>query len=347
MSPINYFNRRYLSMSDYALSYVLTTYNKLSYLRQVVERLIAARQPDEEIVVADGGSKDGTPEYLQGLFDSGLIQQFVSERDRGEAHGFNKAMLLARGEVLKLVTDDDAFCYPAIREAKAFMLANPEVDVLTGNTGLIHLEKLDSATLYDDVAQNYRRWLLHKEVVWMIGLPLMIRRSSLAITGLFHTGVVQVDTEFTYRITSLNVSLAWSTAMLSVRIENPNSNFRVMNQGKATGTSSLEADRMRYYYDKRFGNDLGSLLRQRISYTEWLKKPLRPFKRILFALLKRDDHQGNAAMSTGYAVSSKPLSADTQLATAFVVADNFMAEYNRTHPTEFLFKNHQLIKALG
>ena len=334
-------------MPDYALSYVLTTYNKLPYLKQVMERLIAARQPDEEIVVADGGSEDGTPEYLQGLFDAGLIQQFVSERDRGEAHGFNKAMLRAKGEVLKLVTDDDAFCYPAIREAKAFMLANPEVDVLTGNTGLIHIEKLDSAMLYDDVAENYRRWLLHQEVVWMIGLPLIIRRSSLAITGLFHTGVVQIDTEFTYRITSLNVSLAWSTAMLSVRIENPQSNFRVMNQGKGTNISSRETDRMRYYYDKRFGNDLGSLLRQRVSYTEWLKKPLRPFKSVFFALLKRPDQQGNATMPTGYSSGAAPLSIEARLVAAFAVADEFMAEYNRAHPTEFLFKNNQLTKALG
>ena len=334
-------------MPDYALSYVLTTYNKLPYLKQVMKRLIAARQPDEEIVVADGGSEDGTPKYLQALFDAGLIQQFVSERDRGEAHGFNKAMLRAKGEVLKLVTDDDAFCYMAIREAKAFMLANPEVDVLTGNTGLIHIEKLDSAMLYDDVAQNYRRWLLHQEVVWMIGLPLIIRRSSLAITGLFHTGVVQVDTEFTYRITSLNVSLAWSTAMLSVRIENPQSNFRVMNQGKGTNVSSRETDRMRYYYDKRFGNDLGSLLRQRVPYTEWLKKPLRPFKRVFFALLKRPDQQGNATMPTGYSSGAAPLSIEARLVAAFAVADEFMAEYNRAHPTEFLFKNNQLTKALG
>ena len=100
-------------MSEYTLSYVLTTYNKLPYLRQVVERLVAARQPDEEIIVCDGGSSDGTPEYLSQLHQAGHIQQFVSERDKGEAHGFNKAMLRAKGELLKLVTDDDAFCYQA------------------------------------------------------------------------------------------------------------------------------------------------------------------------------------------------------------------------------------------
>lgn len=334
-------------MPEYTLSYVLTTYNKLPYLKQVVERLVAARQPDEEIVVTDGGSKDGTPEYLQQLFDAGHIQQFVSERDKGEAHGFNKAMLRAKGELVKLITDDDAFCYSAIREGKAFMLAHPEVDVLTGNTGLIHLEKLDMATLYDDVADNFRRWLANKEVVWMIGLPLLIRRSSLALTGLFHTGVVQVDTEFTYRITSLNINLVWSTAMLSVRLENPQSNFRVMNQGRAADASTQESNRMKFYYDKTISNSFRDFVRHKSGWLEQIKMPLRPVKRVLFDLMKRAQYQGNSATTTGYQPGPSPLDATAQLAVAFTVADQFMADYNTAHPTEFLFKNNQLTKALG
>ena len=100
-------------MENYRISYVVTTYNKLPYLQQVISRIVAARLPDEEIVVVDGNSKDGTPEYLRGLFDAGHIQQFVSERDKGESHGLNKGMLLARGELIKIMSDDDAFCIPA------------------------------------------------------------------------------------------------------------------------------------------------------------------------------------------------------------------------------------------
>ncbi|MDO7846739.1 glycosyltransferase family A protein [Hymenobacter sp. M29] len=329
----------------YTLSYVLTTYNKLPFLRQVVERLIAARQPDEEIVVCDGGSKDGTKEYLQGLFEAGKIQQFVSERDKGEAHGFNKGFLRAKGLLLKLITDDDAFCYTAIAEAKQFMLANPEVDVLTGNTGLIHLERLETVSFYDDVAENFRRWLDKKEVVWMIGLPLLIRRESLALTGLLHTGTVQVDTEFTYRITSLNVNLAWSTAMMSVRLENPQSNFRVMNRGqKWRRASDEEADRIRYYYDKRYSS-LKNVLTQRLPF-DWLKEPFRPIKRALFDLLKRPQYQGNTAVATGY-VAKAALDETTRLAVAFEVADQFMAAHNAANPTQFLFKTNQITKALS
>ncbi|HRI80047.1 MAG TPA: glycosyltransferase, partial [Cyclobacteriaceae bacterium] len=53
------------------LSYVLTTYNKLPYLRVTIPYLLAACQPDEEIVVVDGGSQDGSAEYLAELHKSG------------------------------------------------------------------------------------------------------------------------------------------------------------------------------------------------------------------------------------------------------------------------------------
>jgi|SRR6476661_792591 len=325
-------------MSEFAISYVVTTYNKLPYLKQVLGRLVAARLPDEEIVVADGGSSDGTADYLRGLFEAGQIQQFVSERDKGESHGFNKCILMAKGNLVKLITDDDAFNYPAIRTAAAFMQAHPEVDVAMGYTGLLPLEDLQHMSLYEDVAENFKRWLNHKESVWMIGLPLLIRRSSLALTGLFNTGVVQVDTEFTYRITSLNVSLAWSSQILSVRIENPQSNFRVMGRQ----TSQDEADRMRYFYDKRIGHGFMDYVRYKSGWAEALKKPIRPVKRAVFDLLKVPQYQGHAQLATGYV----PVPGEEPLAAAFRVADEFMERYNAEHPAEFLYKAQTLTKAL-
>ena len=61
-------------MADIALSYVLTTYNKLPYLRQVLERLVAARQADEEIVVVDGGSTDATAALARAMSSLYCVQ---------------------------------------------------------------------------------------------------------------------------------------------------------------------------------------------------------------------------------------------------------------------------------
>ncbi|MCC3155058.1 glycosyltransferase family 2 protein [Hymenobacter sp. BT770] len=326
-------------MIDYKISYVVTTYNKLPYLKQVMERLVAARQPDEEIVVADGGSKDGTPAYLRGLFDAGLIQQYVSERDKGEAHGFNKCMLMARGELIKIITDDDAFCYPAIREAADFMLSRPEVDVLCANSGQLYINDLSIINLYAYSRNNYLKWYKDSTVTIMLGLPLIIRRSSLSLTGLFNTNAVLVDTEFTARITALDVNIGWSSAMLSVRIDNPDSNFNKYD----AALRDEEAARVMYYYDKSFRNDPASILWQRIPLkewlnkpVEWLKKPIRPAKDAIFRLL--DIPLWKPEVIPAFPTDYNKDTVDDPIITAFQLADNCMANFNAAHATEFVFK---------
>ena len=80
-------------MSKFSLSYVMTTFNKFEYLKIAVTELINECLSDEEIVIVDGGSTDGSIEYLSILKDQGKIHQFISAKDYGEAHGINKAMM--------------------------------------------------------------------------------------------------------------------------------------------------------------------------------------------------------------------------------------------------------------
>ena len=74
-------------------------------------RLLSARKSDEEIVVVDGGSSDGAVDYLKKLHSEGGVNQFLSEPDIGQGHGINKALLLARGELIKPINDDDCYQY--------------------------------------------------------------------------------------------------------------------------------------------------------------------------------------------------------------------------------------------
>ena len=190
-------------MNQINLSYVITTRNKLLYLKEVMKRLIDNLQDDEEIVVIDGASTDGTVEYLTDLHKEGKIQQFISEPDRGEAHGYNKGFLMARGKLIKDITDDDAFYYPGIQECKKFMLEHEEIDVISGNSANLILEQIEVNSddienhfkILDDSEYNYRQWLANGGTTWFIGLPLMIRKKSLALTGLYNTGAIQVDLE--------------------------------------------------------------------------------------------------------------------------------------------------------
>lgn len=207
-------------MEAFTLSYIITTHNKLLSLQRVIEKLLANKQPNEEIIITDGASTDGTKEYLEQLLLNRAIDVLISEPDKGEAHGFNKCIMRARGVLIKVITDDDDFDYQAIRKCAGFMLSHPEIDLLATNGGKKNFD-LNSPPSKFSYEEDYLKWLQHKTPFSFCGLGLMIRKNSIPLVGLFSTNFVRVDAEFALRTTSSKAMLAWYTGDSFVHIANP------------------------------------------------------------------------------------------------------------------------------
>ena len=204
------------------LSYVLATRNKLPYLKVTLAELIAHKKNDEEIVVVDGASTDGSVAFLQQLFSEGKIQQFISEPDKGEAHADNKAIMQARGTLIKIVTDDDAFHFPSIEQCKDFMLAHPDVDILSTD-GMKRRKSTQypfSPMLYQS---RFEARLRRNTPFASCGLGLMLRKSSLPIIGLLDTNFARVDAEYTLRVTAAKAKMAWFARESYAHIRNAGS----------------------------------------------------------------------------------------------------------------------------
>jgi glycosyltransferase involved in cell wall biosynthesis len=205
------------------LSYILTTFNKLDYLKVTLPYLIEACQEDEEIVVVDGGSTDGTVDFLEQLKSENKIHQLISEKDYGEAHGTNKAMLLATGELIKIITDDDAFHFQNINRCKEFMLSNNTIDVL-GSNGYYFNPSISTQPEWVQMDSFFLTWKANRKPFLFSGLSLMVRRSSLSLLGLLDTNFMIVDFEYTLRITSGKAHVAWFAGATFLNIINPQSN---------------------------------------------------------------------------------------------------------------------------
>ncbi len=203
----------------YTLSYIISTRNRLPFLKITLGRLLQEVLPDEEIVVVDGNSTDGTREYLQTLFEEGRIQQFISEPDRNQAHGWNKAMLLARGLIIKKIIDDDVFCYSAIRKCRDFMLKNPDVDVLISNEFGVRLQ--NPAEIEEHSRQpQFHKWRRGGSPVFTFGdVHMLIRRSSLAYIGLYNTGCVMIDWEYSLHISHLQAKIVYYTGYNALSVQ--------------------------------------------------------------------------------------------------------------------------------
>ena len=210
-------------METFNLSYILTTFNKLPYLKLVLPFLLENCKSDEEIVVVDGGSSDGSVEYLKDLYLQNKIHQYISEKDFGESHGTNKAILMARGKLIKIITDDDLFHYPTIEVAKNHMLSDHSIDVIGFDGFGYHV---DSAIANKrNVWKLYMQWKSNKNPFVFCGLSIIFRKNKLAYLGLLNTTQIAVDFEYTLRITSLkNINMRWIKNWGFINIANASSN---------------------------------------------------------------------------------------------------------------------------
>ncbi len=212
------------------LSYIISTRNRLPFLSVTLPLLMGARQADEEIIVVDGASTDGTVDYVRNLQERGDIDVFVSEPDRGEAHGLNKGCLLARGDLIKVVSDDDAFDFGAIRMCREYMLDHPEVDLMAGNVGDMAAESPADASVMWSYANEHRSFRQGATGRFFFnGLPIMLRRTSIPLLGLFATGVIAVDLEYSLRTTA-TACIGWCDSVIALRIDHGKSNFRTMRK---------------------------------------------------------------------------------------------------------------------
>lgn len=145
------------------LSVITITYNNLSGLQKTARSVVAQRYADMEWIVVDGGSTDGTPEWLaqvangcvisggagvaKGMTDDGngdsrvkdfAAFRFVSEPDKGVYDAQNKGVGMANGEYCFFLNAGDCFAGEDVLER---LLAEPvEADIVYGNEVVVDAE---------------------------------------------------------------------------------------------------------------------------------------------------------------------------------------------------------------
>lgn len=253
-------------MNNPKLTYVITTFNKIFFLKMVVADLIENCADDEDIVIVDGGSTDGSVAYLESIKDNPKISNIVSEKDKGEAHGFNKALLLAKGDLIKIITDDDVFHWPSVRACKNFMIKNPDIDLSGSNGAGLNLNS-ENIFVPMDYSHDYKKWKSRNMPFAFCGLGLMMRRTSIPLLGLFDLTYILVDAEFSLRTTSKNVNLVWLATPSWVRIANDAS-----NSVKYFDKCVSELVKLNYIYLNKFSFGLILLNRLKRIIKRYLKK---------------------------------------------------------------------------
>jgi glycosyltransferase involved in cell wall biosynthesis len=88
------------------VSVCIATYNGAAFLSEQMGSILGQLRSDDEVVVVDDGSRDGTLAILRGLADA-RIRLHVNDLNQGIVPTFARALSLATGEVILLSDQDD------------------------------------------------------------------------------------------------------------------------------------------------------------------------------------------------------------------------------------------------
>jgi glycosyltransferase involved in cell wall biosynthesis len=115
---------------------VTPSFNQAEFIEATLRSVLLQDYPNLEYIVVDGGSTDGTLEVLYKY--APLLDHWVSEPDRGQAHAINKGLMRASGEIVAWLNSDDYYTPGAVARAVAHYIAEADLDWLYGDCLLVH-----------------------------------------------------------------------------------------------------------------------------------------------------------------------------------------------------------------
>ena len=136
------------------VSILMTTYNCKDQLRKTLVNVCHQDYPRIQIVIADGGSKDGTVDVIKSfekeLKEHNIPQseqvtmKWISEPDKGIYDGLNKAYRMSSGDIIAICNDQ----YTRIDSISIFVKKFLEVKATLENQGNQNLIGVHSDLIY-------------------------------------------------------------------------------------------------------------------------------------------------------------------------------------------------------
>lgn len=118
------------------ISVCIATYNGEKYIREQLDSILEQLGSEDEVVICDDQSNDGTLAIIAGYQDFRL-RVCRNEARLGHVRNFEKAMSLATGNYIFLSDQDDIWLPGRVIEMMNFLIGNPTVLLVASNFDLI------------------------------------------------------------------------------------------------------------------------------------------------------------------------------------------------------------------
>lgn len=176
------------------ISAVVALYNKEAFVRRALDSILTQTPPVAEVIVVDDGSTDQGPAIVADLRDSRI--SLIRQPNSGAAAARNRGIEAASGELIALLDADDywmpGFTDAILRLAEQF----PQAGLYATGVGRCWLDgRPDLHTSIKTIGEQQGSTLVQdyfaalREGDFITSSNIAIRKSALAVTGLFPEGV--------------------------------------------------------------------------------------------------------------------------------------------------------------
>jgi glycosyltransferase involved in cell wall biosynthesis len=177
----------------------MSVFNGAAYVGEAVESILKQSFRDFEFLVINDGSRDGSPEILDGFQQADARIRVIHQDNQGLIASLNRGCAQARGTYIARMDADDVAVPERLALQVAFLGAHPEVAVLGGV-----VESIDGSgrslgyRRYPVDSLEIRTELLDSNVVWHP--TVMIRRDAYEAVGGFRNVPAAEDYDLWLRI---------------------------------------------------------------------------------------------------------------------------------------------------
>jgi glycosyltransferase involved in cell wall biosynthesis len=119
-------------------SVVMPSYRQAHFIRRSILSVLNQNHPHTELIVIDGGSRDGTQAILEEFGPD--VAYWRSEPDRGQSDALNKGFHHASGDIFGWLNSDDLYLPGAFAYAERVFLERPDVQVVYGDWYTVDVE---------------------------------------------------------------------------------------------------------------------------------------------------------------------------------------------------------------
>ncbi|MCW2494347.1 glycosyltransferase family 2 protein [Jatrophihabitans sp.] len=120
-------------MTRPAISVLMPAYNGGDFVIEAVAGALDQMGPEDELLIQDGGSTDGSVEALQTRFGDRPQLSIVSGKDGGQADALNKALARAKNPIIGWLNADDCLYPGALEAVRDGWERQPGADIVYGS----------------------------------------------------------------------------------------------------------------------------------------------------------------------------------------------------------------------